>query len=103
MSTLPLWIVLPTAQQQEPFRSHLGERLISRKLQLQSSAGKTGLEKSARTVQTIHGSFTQNEKAGSSIDLHQNSLFHWAACYQPHAHTFKTVESRCPCKPRPAL
>jgi hypothetical protein len=41
-------------QQQEPFRSHLCERLISRKLQLKPATAKYGLEKSARTVQTIH-------------------------------------------------
>jgi len=43
-------------QQQEPFRSPLWERLISRKLQRKPATAKCGLEKSARTVQTIHTS-----------------------------------------------
>src|SRR6266851_976998 len=43
-------------QQQEPFRSPLWERLISRKLHRKPATAKCGLEKSARTVQTIHTS-----------------------------------------------
>src|SRR5260370_35486102 len=45
-------------QQQEPFRSPLCERLISRKLQRKPATAKCGLEKSARAVQTIHTSVT---------------------------------------------
>ena|ERR1700694_1173237 len=85
-------------QQQEPFRSHLCERLISRKLQLKLATAKYGLEKSARTVQTTPD--LKNDKEGLSIDVHQHSGFRRASCHQAHPRTPKTVGQRCCRKPR---